>query len=423
MGEVSEAERGAVKMFEAAVDRLGRPVARTGPIEVGQNVLTPLRQGAAELLQPGQGRGDTGGEGPDQPLQALASGGAVLAPVRGDHLLIGSPGDFDRRMLLIGEQGVQPVPLLLRQQVDPGGQGLPCSVERIAFAAPALEGLALDPAPALVEALPGEADDMERIHDRLSGGELFRGGALVAAEPVQRDHLDTLTPLIRAGRQPRLERLLRTPGEHVQQPGRTRAVADAGQIYDHRDVLIAGSGVAPDVLVHAEDPHRLEPGRALDQGAGTLGQDSGVRGVPGHPELLGDPRHTKVLTDQALERPAQPGRGELRPRCGRAREVLPPEVGAVGALVAAQTHQQDRRPPTHGFMGESVSDRATPNALPATAPAPRIGCLEPALDRSVFRFQSLADGREAECVETAERRQIGAAKIGWCTSRFSLWVV
>ncbi len=56
-----------------------------------------------------------------------------------------------------------------------------------------------------------------------------------------------------------------------------------------------------------------------------------------------------------------------------------------------------RETPCVGSAGERLA---------AAAPAPRIWLRDPALDHRPIRVQTLADGHEAELVETAEHRQI-----------------
>ena len=77
----------------------------------------------------------------------------------------------------------------------------------------------LDTAPASVEGITGETDDMERVHHAAGVGEFFLGGGgLEPGEAVHRNHLDRVAPGLVAFGQPLLEHLLRAALDHVQQP-------------------------------------------------------------------------------------------------------------------------------------------------------------------------------------------------------------
>jgi hypothetical protein len=79
--------------------------------------------------------------------------------------LVDRPGGFDLDVLIAGEQGFQPGLLPGGEQIQAGVQGPTGPVERIISAASvAVQGL-LDPAPALVEGIAGQPDDVERIQD------------------------------------------------------------------------------------------------------------------------------------------------------------------------------------------------------------------------------------------------------------------
>ena len=72
------------------------------------------------------------------------------------------------------------------------------------------------------------------------------------------------------------------------------------QVDDDGDVLVAAAGVAPDVLIDADDLHAVEPGRVVDQDPLAFGQDRRVGGVPRHPEPFGDAGDGEVLDHDAL---------------------------------------------------------------------------------------------------------------------------
>jgi hypothetical protein len=83
--------------------------------------------------------------------------------VGGDHPLVDAPGSLDVDVRLVGEQGVEPVDLLVGEQVCAGVEGAPRAVERVALVAAVSTGGLLDPASALIECLAGQACDMEGI--------------------------------------------------------------------------------------------------------------------------------------------------------------------------------------------------------------------------------------------------------------------
>ena len=130
-------------------------------------------------------------------------------------------------------------------EVGAGVQGAARRVERVTGAASvSVDGL-LDASPASVEGVAGEADHVEGIHDGGRVGQFLGGGGLEPGEPIHRDDLDSVAPCLVAFGQPLLECLLGAPFDHVEQPGRPCPVADAGQVDDDGDVLVAAAGVAP----------------------------------------------------------------------------------------------------------------------------------------------------------------------------------
>ena len=157
-----------------------------------------------------------------------------------------------------------------------------------------------------VQRVTSQPDHVKRVHDRGRIREFLAGGGLEAGEPVHRDDLDLVTPRLRLGGEPGLERLFEAAFDHVQQPGRAGAVADRGEVDDHGDVLVAAAGVPPGVFIDAYDVYPVEPAGIVDQDPVTFGQHRVVGGVPRHPETLGDPSHGQVLDHDSLQRPPQP---------------------------------------------------------------------------------------------------------------------
>ena len=82
-------------------------------------------------------------------------------------------------------------------------------------------------------------------------------------KPSRGYHLDPPTPVLVALGEPGLENLLGPAWDHVQKPGRITAVAYGGQVDDDGDVPVAPPGVAPYVLVDAENLHAIEAVRIV----------------------------------------------------------------------------------------------------------------------------------------------------------------
>lgn len=103
-------------------------------------------------------------------------------------------------------------------------------------------GLLLNTAVCLVEGIAGEFDDMERVHDFHSIGQLLNRGCLEPGESIHGDDVNAITPDFRTGSQPLFEHLLRPSGHHVEKSCRACQLADWGQVNDHGDVAIAIPG-------------------------------------------------------------------------------------------------------------------------------------------------------------------------------------
>ena len=169
--------------------------------------------------------------------------------------------------------------------------------------APMVEFL-LNASAAFIQGVASEMYDVEGVHDCPCVGEFFGGGALEPGESIHCDDLDALAPCVGLGGQPGFEDLFGAARDHVQEPGGTAAVADGRQVQDDGDIFVSVGGVAPYVFIHADDSHAFTPGRIVDERALAFGQDSGVSGIPGHAQGLGDTRHRQMVDDQPSERPA-----------------------------------------------------------------------------------------------------------------------
>ena len=172
--------------------------------------------------------------------------------------------------------------------------------------------------------------------------------------------------------------------------------------------------MAHDVFVDADDSDVVEPGRVVDQGPLAFGQDGVVGGVPGDPESFGDAGDGEVLNDDALQSPAQPAARQLRSGFGGAGGVLAPHVGAAGAGVAADRHDQRRWSPTERLVGQAAGHGVAGDAFAAAASTPPfvgISVLDDAAgEHGPLRFEALAGYDEAELVEAAEGGQIGGVE-------------
>jgi hypothetical protein len=134
----------------------------------------------------------------------------------------------------------------------------------------------------------------------------LRAGRLEPGEAVHRDNLDPVPPLLRPVGQSLLEHLIRAALDHVQQPCRSRSVPDRGEVDDHGDVLLPAAGVPPDVLIHTDDPHPVEPARVLDQQTPAFVQNRAVGRVPGDAKACSDSKADVSLASRKKLNPVIP---------------------------------------------------------------------------------------------------------------------
>src|SRR5215218_8455612 len=179
--------------------------------------------------------------------------------------------------------------------------------------------------------------------------------------------------------------------DHVQQPRWAGVVADAGQVDDHGDVLVAAAGVAPHVLVDSDHLHPVEPGGVVDQDALALGQDRVVGGVPRDSEAFGDTGDGEVLDDDPFQSPPQTAARQLGPRLGCAAGVLAPHVTAAAAPVPAHVHLQRGGPPPQRLVRQPSGHRVTRDAFAAAAAAPLVRVDDSAGQHRTVGVESLAE--------------------------------
>ena len=321
-----------------------------------------------------------------------------------------APGGLDLDVLVGGEQRGQPLLLPVGAQAGAGVQDASSAVERVAGAAAVPVQVLLHPTPAAVQGVGGQVHDVEGVHHRGRLRQFLGGGGLESGEPVHRHHLQARTPGLGPGGEPGLERLLGAALDHVQQPGRARAVPHRCQVDDHGDVLVAAAGVSPHVLVDPDDLHAVEPAGVVDQDALAFGQDGVVGGVPGDPETLGDAGDGQVLAHEALQRPPQASARQLGPRLGRPTGVLAPHVPAATAPVTADRDQQRHRTPPQRLVRQPSQDGVARRALAAAAAAPLVGCHDATRQHRTIRLEPLPEHLKAELVQSAERGQVRASE-------------
>ena len=269
----------------------------------------------------------------------------------------------------------------------------------------------LDPTPAAVEGVAGEADHMERVHHARRVRDLLCRSGFEPGEPVHRDHLHGIAPGLWTVGEPSREHLLGAAFDHIQQPGRAGAVPDGRQVDDHRDVLVAFAGVPPHVLVDPDRPHPVEPCRVVEQHALTFGQDRVVGRIPRHSKSFGDPGHGQVLHHDPFQRPGQGAPGQPGPRLGGGAGVLPPHVRAAGAPVPADLELQRGGSPAERFVRELPGHGIPGDPFATAAAAPPVRLDDAARDDSPVGLEPLADGFKSEFVETGERRQVRLGEV------------
>ena len=136
-------------------------------------------------------------------------------PVGGNHALVSAPGCFNLNVPIVSEEVFNAFLLLLGQQSLPGVQSTAGLVVRVAgTAAVPARGL-LNPAPAVIQRVPGQADNVERIHDRDSCTQFLGGSTFEAGEAIHSHDLHPVPPRFRAFLQPGGEDLLGTAFDHA----------------------------------------------------------------------------------------------------------------------------------------------------------------------------------------------------------------
>ena len=293
------------------------------------------------------------------------------------------------------------------EQVRARVQRPPCPIQRIRSSSTMTSCLLLDTATNVIEGITGKFDDVEWVHDFDSIGQFLCGRGLEPGESVHRNNLNAITPsTFRSCGQPLLEDLLRPTGHHIEKACRSRSLADRGEIDDDGDVFVPASGVSPHVLIDADHRHTVESIRIVDQQPVSFGQDRGIRGMPGHRDLVSDHGHGVVINNECTQCPIESGSRDLGPGWCRSRGVLAPHVAAFDALVATQTNMQCRGPVPEGFVGQSTQNSVADFAVAATPAAPIIGRIRSAFQHRFVGGDVLADAGQVKSVEAGECREV-----------------
>src|SRR5690606_474760 len=124
-------------------------------VEVGQHVLGPAFQGAAERDDLGQRGWNVACEVLDHCCELLLRSSAIRVAVSLQHPLVDAPGGVDRGMLVCGEHAVQTVALAIAQEACASAEDSTYPVERIPRATAVPAGGLLDPLPAAVQCVTG----------------------------------------------------------------------------------------------------------------------------------------------------------------------------------------------------------------------------------------------------------------------------
>ena len=408
MAEVPESERSTAQVLETPVDCLGRSVAGAGAVEEREDVRSALLQGPAQSADLDQRGRNAASDAVDHGLHHLLALDLVGFLVGGDDALVDAPGRFDLYVVVVGEQRLQTVALLVGEEAVTGVQGAADLVERIPGTAPMPEHGLLNTLAASVEPVASESDNVEGIHHRDRVRQLFSGGGLETGEPVHRDDLAPIAPLLGPPGQPLLENGLRSTLDHVQEPGWSCLVPVRGEIDDHRDIPLALACVAPDMLIDADRSDAIEPVRVIDQTPLALGENRRVRRRPRHPEPCGDAGDGQMVQDQARQPQASPPR-EIFARSGAAFDVSCRQRRPHPVHLYRRTRINSivGRCPIW-FVREAPRHRVSGYALAAALAAPAVRFEYPALQHSALGRQVLPYRLEAELIEAAEQGQI------WC---------
>src|SRR5829696_1771137 len=180
---VAEAAGDPSVEFDDAVNGLGAAVVGSAGGEVGQELVLPGPQGAAE---PGDLGDRAGGERGEHLLSDRLALDQVRGRERRAQLLVAAPRHGDLVVGVAGlETGLDPLDLAGGQLVRASAQRVADPVERIILAAAVAELVLLHPAPGFLHRLQAELDHVEGVQDGGGVFQLVTDRVAVAAERVQ----------------------------------------------------------------------------------------------------------------------------------------------------------------------------------------------------------------------------------------------
>ena len=117
-----------------------------------------------------------------------------------------------------------------------------------------------------------------------------------------------------------------------------------------------------------------------------------------------------MLADNGFQRPPQSTPRQLGTWFGHPGGVLSPHVGAAGAPVATDGHQQCGGAPPERLMGQSTGEAVAWDAFFAAATTPPVLVGHPARQHSTAGLKALSGHLQPKFVEAAESRQVSAGE-------------
>jgi len=163
----------------------------------------------------------------------------------------------------------------------------------------------------------------------------------------------------------------------------------------------------PDMLVHPDTGHAIEPVRLIDQQFGASGQDRVRGGVPGHAKVGRGTGDRHPVDNDRLDRQHHRVTRQLPLRRRRRRDAVTPDPSTRPAPVAGHHHLQHRRLPPKRHMRQPAQHRIVADPWPrATRTGGRRG-RGPAAQQGVVGLDPLGGHGQPETVQTAERIEAG----------------